>query len=1034
MIMRMFIILILSFCCLAIDAQDLSELYHGLKFRNIGPSRGGRSVASCGVIGDPMTYYMGSTGGGLWKTTDAGISWKNISDGHFKMGSVGSVEVAPSDPNVIYVGMGEHPIRGVMTSHGDGMYKSTDAGKTWKHIGLKMSRHIAEIRIHPNDPDLVYVAVQGAAHGPSQDRGIYRSQDGGKTWKKVFYIDQNTGCADLSMDVHNPRILYAGMWDHRRTPWLVRSGGPGSGLYKSTDGGETWDKLEKGLPEGMGKVSIDVSGANSDVVYANIEAEGEKAGVYRSDDAGKSWRQTTKDRVTVARSWYYIEIFADPQDENTVYVLNAPMLKSIDGGKNFKSIRNPHGDQHHLWINPDNTDNIILSNDGGACITFNGGSTWSSQQNQMTIQFYRVITDNQVPYYVYGGQQDNSSIAAASRSNGGGLGWKDWYPAAGCESAFLAFDPENPQLIYGGCYQGNISVYDAKTTEQKDIIAYPTATLAWKPWEMKYRFNWNAPLVANPFDPSKIYHCGNQVLKTVDGGLSWEEISPDLTRNDTSKHVDGGTPYTLENVGGEVYNTISYLAYSTLEDGTMYTGSDCGKVHITRNEGQDWKDITPHGLQESLINAIHISQHDPATAYIAVTRYKFNDMRPMVYKTTNYGDSWTKITNGIPNDIFVRVVREDPQVRNLLYAGTENGLYVSFNGGSSWQSFQLNLPTCPITDLTFADNDLVIATSGRSFWILDDMSAIQSLGRLTNQEMSIVQPKATYDLPTRGRRTGGLGKNHPGGVFIDYYLKEDLEDEELVLDLYNDEEVLVRSFSSKKEKIKKHPGSKSPEKTLSTKKGLNRFNWDLSTESLGSIEGIFMLGSYSGIPVGPGKYKAVLKLGDQEVVTEITILQDPKLDVAASAYEERSAFQNELVEVYEEVIGSVNKFISVRDQLKQRQALIKDHEEAKELYESGEELLSQMKKWESHLIQRKQKTFQDVINFPNKLNAEIADLLSRTSGHDPRLTKGAKERKSDLMNEWTTLKQEMESIVNEPITSYNDDYKALGLDALLIID
>jgi photosystem II stability/assembly factor-like uncharacterized protein len=950
------------------------------------------------------------------------------------MGSVGAVEVAPSDANVIYVGMGEHPIRGVMTSHGDGMYKSTDAGKTWTHVGLPMSRHIAEIQIHPTDPDIVYVAVQGAAHGASADRGIYKTVDGGVSWKKIFYIDDTTGCADLSMDHHNPRILYAGMWDHRRLPWQVRSGGPGSGLYKSTDGGESWEQLEDGLPEGLGKVAIDVSPANSEVVYANIEAEGKKAGVYRSDDAGKTWRQTTNDRVTVARSWYYIEIFADPQDENKVYVLNAPMLKSIDGGKTFKTIPNPHGDQHHLWINPNNTNNIILSNDGGACITFNGGKTWSSQQNQMTIQFYRVITDEQVPYHIYGGQQDNSTIAAASRSNGGGgLGWKDWYPVSGCESAFIAFDdPKNPQQVYGGCYQGNISVFDPVSKSSKDIIAYPTAVLAWHPADMKYRFNWNSPIVANPFDRSKIYHCGNQVLRTTDGGLSWSEISPDLTRNDTTKHIDGGVPYTKENVGGEVYNTITYMSCSPHEEGTLYTGSDCGKVYLTRNEGGDWSDVTPNGMPEALVNAIDISVHDAATAYIAVTRYKFNDMSPMIYKTTNYGQSWSKITSGIPDDIFVRVVREDPKVPNLLYAGTENGLYMSGDGGQQWHNIQLNLPTCPITDLTFADNDLVVATSGRSFWVLDDLSALQAMAVEDYKTLTVIEPKRTYALETRGRRTGGLGENHPGGVNIDYYLPEAIDSGELTLELFDEEGDLIRSFSSVKEKIKKHPGSRSPEKTLSTKRGINRYNWDLTKESLPSIEDVFMLGGYNGVPVSPGTYTAVLTHGDNTYETSVTIVADPNLKVEAVDYKEREMFIDEVAAMYGEVTESVKKFISVKEQLQQRQKLIKDIPDAKEIHDIGQGLLKRMDEWEATLIQRDQKTFQDVINFPNRLNAELSNLISRCSGHDPRITAGARQRKADLAQEWSTAQAAMDEIINGQITKYNAGYRDLGLDVLII--
>ena len=646
----------------------LSEEFHGLKFRNIGPYRGGRSNTACGVVGDPLTYYMGTVGGGVFKTEDAGNSWKNITDGQLKMGSVGAIAVAESDPNVLYVGMGEHAVRGVMTSYGDGVYKSTDAGKTWYHIGLPMSRHISRIRIHPNNPDVVYVAAQGALFGPNEERGIYRSMNGGDSWEKVLFVDNNTGAADISMDMNNPRILYASMWDHQRYPWTVRSGGPGSGIYKSIDGGDTWEKLTKGLPAKMGKVAVDVSRANSEVVYANIEAD--KSGVYKSTDAGKSWKLVCSDRITITRAWYYIEIFADPVNEDIVYVMNAPFLKSIDGGKSFSTISVPHGDQHDLWINPNNNRYMINANDGGANISFDMGKSWSRQDNQVTAQFYRVITDNQFPYRVYGGQQDNSTVSILSRTNSRGIGNKDWNPVAGGESAFIAFDENNPTKVYGGSYQGNISYYDTETGLTKDIMAYPVIGLGTLPSEMKYRFNWNAPIVACPQDPSFIYHGGNHVLKSSDSGKTWEEISPDLTRNDKSKQGPGGEPYTNEGAGGENYNTISYLVSSPHAQGTLVVGSDDGLVHITQNDGVDWKNITPSGLTESLINSIEVSPHAPGTIYLSVTKYKWNDFTPIIYKSTNYGQSWKMINKGIDSEAYVRVVREDHQVKDLLYAGT----------------------------------------------------------------------------------------------------------------------------------------------------------------------------------------------------------------------------------------------------------------------------------------------------------------------------------------------------------------------------
>ncbi|NNL79693.1 MAG: glycosyl hydrolase, partial [Flavobacteriaceae bacterium] len=572
------------------------SMFNGLKWRNIGPFRGGRSVASTGVVGQPHTYYMGSTGGGVWKTTDDGITWRNISDGFFKTGTVGAISVSESDPNVIYVGMGEHAARGVMTSMGDGMYKSTDTGKTWKHIGLDESRHISDVIIHPDNPDVVYVSVQGAQYGPSNQRGVYRSMDGGKNWERVLFVNDRTGASSITMDMTNPRILYAAMWQHQRFPWTMESGGEHSGLYKSVDGGTTWKPMKKGIPDAFGKTGISVSRANPDRVFAVIEAEGKKGGVYRSDDAGKSWRQVNSNRVNIARSWYYMEIFADPQDENIVYVLNAPVMKSIDGGRSFQNVSVPHGDNHHLWINPENNQIMINSNDGGANISHNGGKSWSTQQNQPTAQFYRVITDNLVPYNVYGGQQDNSAIAIASRTNDFGIDWKDWYSVAGCESAFLAFDPDNPEFVYGGCYQGIIEKWVTESREGKPIKEYPELGLSIEPKDFKYRYNWNAPIISSPHDRNTIYHAGNVVFKTTDGGQSWNVVSPDLTRNEKDKQGPGGGPYTNEAAGGENYNTIMALVESQHEKGLMYAGTDDGLLHLTKDGGQNWDDITPSGV------------------------------------------------------------------------------------------------------------------------------------------------------------------------------------------------------------------------------------------------------------------------------------------------------------------------------------------------------------------------------------------------------------------------------------------------------
>ncbi len=1014
----------------------IQDDYKGLKFRNIGPFRGGRSVAVSGVKGNPLLYYMGSTGGGLWKTEDAGISWKNISDGQFKTGSVGAVSVAPSDPNVIYVGMGEHPVRGVMTSFGDGVYKSTDAGKTWTNIGLPMSRHIAAIRIHPDNPDEVFVAVQGAVHGPTKDRGVYKTIDGGKTWKKVLYVNEDTGAADLSMDVNNPRILYAGMWEHRRFPWTVKSGGEGSGIYKSVDGGENWEELSKGLPAEMGKVAVDVSPANSNVVYANIESHPEKGGVFRSNDAGKTWKHVCKDRVTIARAWYYIEIFADPVNEDVVYVLNAPVLKSTDGGKSFKRIPIGHGDEHDMWINKDNPSNLIVGNDGGATISFNGGKTWSTQENQPTVQFYRVITDNQFPYRIYGGQQDNSTVSIASKAPGG-IGWKDWYPVAGGESAFIAFDEDNPKKVYGGTYHGIMSVWDADTRARKDIMAYPVIGLGMVPKDMKYRFNWNSPLVASPQNSDVMFHGGNKVLKTTNGGMSWEEISPDLTRNDKTKQGVGGIPFTIEGAGGENYNTLSYLQVSTHSADVIWAGSDCGLVHVTQDGGKNWSNVTPTGLGEVIINAIDVSPHQAGTAYIAATGYKFNNFTPMAYRTTDYGKTWTKIANGFGKDHFVRVVRADPKVQGLLYAGTEGGLYFSNNNGQNWQPFSLNLPVTPITDLTFRDNDLVVATSGRGFWVLDDLGAIQQsngmVGKSTN--IQLFTPKPTVKASFGGRsRESNLGKNPSDGVIIDYYLPEDMKNADVKLEIADASGKVLRTYTNKKDtSFKRYEGGPSPAKVLPTKKGINRFAWNFRRNSIPGVPNVFVNGGYGGSSVAPGDYKISLNIDGKVTTVDAKVLPDPRLkDVTAQDFADQQALLTQIDDALLDMHKGVNRMRKVKKQVNALNENLKGIEDADTLINKGKMVLESITNWENNLIQPNQKTFQDVINFPNQLNSHFMNLKSKIDSHDPRPTAGVKNRLSELMGEWATHKKTLEKIINEEVSAFNDLYDALKIPALVI--
>ncbi|MEO1033290.1 MAG: glycosyl hydrolase [Bacteroidota bacterium] len=1014
------------------EIKLVDSMFHGLKWRNIGPYRGGRSVASTGVIGQPYTYYMGSTGGGVFKTTDDGLTWKNVSDGFFKTGSVGAIAVSESDTNIVVVGMGEHAARGVMTSMGDGVYKSMDAGKTWIHLGLEKTRHISDVIIHPTNPDIIYISGQGAQYAPTDERGIYKTVDGGKTWKKVLFVNSITGASSLSMDMTNPRILYAAMWQHRRYPWIIESGGEHSGLYKSVDGGETWNKLEDGLPEAFGKSGISVSRANPERVFAVIEAEGKKGGVYRSDDAGKTWRQVNGNRVNIARSWYYMEIFADPQNENVVYVLNAPVMKSIDGGKSFFNIPVPHGDNHHLWINPHDNTNLINSNDGGANISFNGGKSWSTQQNQSTSQFYRVITDNLVPYNVYGGQQDNSAIAIASRTNDGGINWKDWYSVAGGESAFIAFDPDNPETVYGGTYQGNISRWTKSSREQKSIKQYPELGLSIAPKDSKYRYNWNAPIISSPHNRSTIYHAGNVVFKTTDEGISWSVISPDLTKNEKEKHGPGGGPYTNEAAGGENYNTITTLVESQHQEGVLYAGTDDGLLHITKNGGASWQNITPKGIKDGIVNSIDISEHDPATAYVVVMRYKSLDMNSYIFKTSDYGESWTKIVNGLddPNG-FTRVVRADKNRKGLLYAGTETGLYVSNDDGAHWQSLNLGLPVVAINDLIIQDNDLVAATSGRGFWILDDLGAFQNM-TTSPKSVQIFKPKPSYRIFGGTSKAVGQGENPKSGVTFDYYLDKDADTLDLELSILDGTEV-IRTYTNKKPKdFKSWPGGPSKPQVLPSNKGYNRFTWNFNREALPAINKVFVFGGLSGSSVAPGNYTLRLTLNGETSETTAVILPNPAITSSPQDFIEQQDMLVTIEHTIRDMHQSVNQMRSAKTQLKNYAKLLKDNEDAKALVEKGEALMKRINSWEENLIQAKQKTFQDVINFNNRLNAQLIQLLSYIDQADPKVTQGAKERLNDLMKDWQVYEKERDAIIDEEMKAYNSLYKSLNLPALIL--
>ena len=1031
-------------------AQDLNKELSPLKWRSIGPFRGGRSNMATGVLNNRDVYYMGTTGGGLWKTENSGLNWNNISDGFFKTGSVGAVAVAESDANIVYVGMGEHAVRGVMTHHGDGVYKSTDAGKTWKKMGLDATQHISRITIDPKNPNIVFVAAQGALYSKSTERGIYKSIDGGVNWKKVLYVDDKTGCAELSMDMQNPSILYAAMWEHGRLPWQVISGGPGSGLYKSTDGGNNWEKMDNGLPKEMGKMSIAVSRANSEKVYALIESDFSKdaGGLYVSDDAGASWSQINKSHRLIQRAWYYIELFPDPTDENTVYVMSAPSLKSIDGGKTFVDFADTHGDYHNLWIHPSNGKNMIIADDGGAAVTHDGGKSWSSQDNMPTAQFYRINVDNETPYNIYAGQQDNTSVKIASRAIGSrnGIDERHWSASAGGESAFLAFDPNNPRYVLGGSYQGTIEVLDTKTKGSTNIMAAPIQYLGRDAKDIKYRYNWNAPIIWSKHEPNTYYHGAQYLLKTADMGKTWKEVSPDLTRNEKLKQGKPGVPYTNEAVGAENYGTLAYVMESIHEKGVIYTGSDDGYVYLTKDGGANWKNITPAGLAECLINAIEVSPHDKATVYIATTRFKFNDHTPGLYKSTDYGTTWTKINTGIANNAFTRVVREDDTIKDLLFAGTELGMYISLNGGKNWSPFQLNLPITPITDLRVHQNNLIAATSGRSFWILDDLSLIRQF-KADSTVAKIYSPSATMlvagysemdnnDASFNGTNTS-RGVNPATGMVLYYQLPSIADSVELSMEIRDAAGNLVRRFSSKPdENYKRYDGAPRRDPTLNKEKGLNRFVWNLSHATVTGIPNVYIESSFSGHKAIPGNYNIRLLAGTKTIGTTTgSIVANPNYFTSSSEYR----VYDSLMRLMENTVSEMHQMVNqLKDNSDHLEALVKklqrdanySGDKYNSLKQNASTLIAKLKVWDEDMIQRKSTAYDDVENFPNKFTANYLFLMNQTESDIPQVNQPNLDLLKTYTAEWERLKKIGLNLKNEAIPAFNKQLWELGMGAI----
>jgi photosystem II stability/assembly factor-like uncharacterized protein len=1017
-----------------------ANLYKEMEWRCIGPYRGGRVTAVAGIPSQPYTYYMGATGGGVWKTEDGGISWRSISDGFFKTGSVGAIAVSESDPNIVYVGMGEAPMRGNV-SHGDGMYKSNDAGKTWKHIGLNDTSQISRVRIHPQNPDLVYVAALGHVYGPNVERGVFRSQDGGNTWKKVLFRDKKTGAVDLVMDPSNPRIMYAALWEFHRTPYSLSSGGPGGGLFKSTDGGDTWDEISRnsGLPRGMlGKIGVTVSPAKYDRVWAIVEAE--DGGVFRSDDGGQNWRRVNEERRLRQRAFYYSRIYADPKDAETVYVLNTSFYRSVDGGRTYSSIRVPHGDNHDLWIDPENPARMINSNDGGANVTYNSGVSWTPQDNQPTAQFYHVNVDDHFPYRVYGAQQDNSTVRIASRTTGSGIDKPDWHSVGGGESGHIAPRHDNPNIVYAGSYGGLITRWDYKTRSTRIITAWPENPMGWGAGLLKYRYQWTAPILVSKFDSDVLYHAAQVIFKTKNEGQSWEVISPDLTRNDKNRQKSSGGPITKDNTSVEYYCTIFVLAQSYHNPNTLWVGTDDGVVSVTQNGGKNWERISPRDLPEwSLISSIEPSTYDQATAYIAADRHELDDFKPYIYKTDNYGKSWKKITNGLPSNTFVRVVREDQKRKGLLYAGTETGVFVSFDDGANWQSLQLNLPVVPIHDMVFKRDDLIVATHGRSFWILDDLTPLHQLtNEVARSDIFLFKPRDSYRMGGRGRPRPNVGQNPPSGSVIYYYFKEKPK-EAVTLEFLDAEGKTIRKFSSRRREgaeSERMPASRFQRRGprgIPAEAGMNRFVWNMRYPDAERVPGAILWGGMLSGPVAvPGVYQVKLTVGEKMMAESWQWKEDPRLSTTQEEFQEQFDFLIKIRDKITEVNRAINRLRDVKKQIDELSRKVRGLEKGKEVIEAARLLKQKLSSAEDVLIQSKSKSGQDPLNYPIRLDNKIAALAGVVARADARPTDQSYEVFKEFSAKADEQLTKLKDILKKDLPEFNKLVKKADIPAIII--
>jgi photosystem II stability/assembly factor-like uncharacterized protein len=1020
------------------------KLFKGMQWRQVGPFRGGRALAVEGVVGEPNVYYFGAVAGGVWKTTDGGANWTPLFDKE-DISSIGAIAASQSDHNVVYAGTGEAAIRGNAT-YGTGVYKSIDAGKTWKNVGLKDTRQIGALIVDPRNSDIALVAALGHAFGPNQERGIFRTADGGKTWTKVLSKDDNTGGIDVVFDPHNPNIVFAALWQARRQPWFFSSGGPGSGLYRSEDNGVTWKHLEgNGLPGGiLGRIGVSVSGADSNRVFAIIEAK--EGGIYRSDDAGQNWTRVNEDGRFRQRAWYFSKIYADPKSPDTVYVLNTGAFKSVDGGKTFNLLPARHGDHHGLWIDPDNPNRIANCNDGGASVSIDGGKTWSTLNNQPTAQFYHVAVDNAFPYHIYGAQQDNSNVCIASRTDWGAIGPADWFPAGGGECGFVIPDPRDWHVMYSNS-EGFLTRYDKAREEDQDISPFPMDNSGHGAENLKHRFQWVSPLIVSPHNPDVIYTAAECVFKSTDRGQSWTQISDDITRNDKSKQKPSGGPLTNDITSVEYFDTVFALAESPLKEGTIWAGTDDGLVQVTTDGGQHWTNVTPRMPEWSTVSIIDASPHDVNTAYVAVDRHRLDDFKPYIFKTNDLGKTWSSIVNGIPEGAYVRAVRVDPKKKGLLYAGTETGVFVSFDDGAHWQPLQLNLPVSPIHDLVVKDDDLVAATHGRSFWVLDNLTPLRQINpQAAVGDVLLYQPQTALRLhyPTEFDRRQPVGDNPPSGAMIDYYLKTAPTDE-ITLDILDSQGKPVRHLSSKEKKENEQP----PEwpdriervKTIPANEGMNRFAWDLRYDDPIQIPGAFYSGDGPKGPLAlPGDYQVKLTVAGKSQTVPLHLVMDPRTKGTEAAVAKQFAFATQVNDRISQLHQAVNEIREIKTQIKNLHHRFDNDERLKPALAAADDLDKLISAVEEKLIQVNMKGSEANLAFPNMLNERLDTFSHAIESADTEPTKPQQDvmgmLSSDLdeqLNKWTQLKTdqipkvgEMVKQANLPVLIINEQKKPGG--------